>query len=115
MTGDVDLFGDPIPEPGIPLTLAAKPPTSQPDRNTSYGRRLTEAQRALAMQGINPLTGRRGPEGATCGTCTHRVIYTNNRKQYPKCDIGPVSHGPKTDVRAYWPACPNYDPKGDQP
>ena len=86
---------------------------------TARVRRLRKTERTIDasrwLEGINPLTGRRGPEGATCGTCTHRVIYTNNRKQYPKCDIGPVSHGPKTDVRAYWPACPNYDPKGDQP
>ena len=30
---------------------------------------------------------------------------------YPKCDAGTMTHGSKTDVRAYWPACPLFERK----
>lgn len=72
----------------------------------SAGRRLTLRQRADVDAGRHPLT--RGPLAAsgTCGTCVHR---THNYRSYPKCDLGPVSRGPATDVRAWWPACERHE------
>lgn len=101
MTGphQFDLFGDPIPDE----------PEPEPDTR-SYGRRLTERLRDLADQGINPLVGTTGPAGKTCGDCIHRKVHGHHDRTYPKCDLGPDTHGPKTDVRRYWPACHRFQP-----
>jgi hypothetical protein len=59
-----------------------------------------------------PCSGPRDP--FTCGSCLHRDPHG-----FPKCDLpGPTgrpiperhTHGPATDVRAWWPACPDYEP-----
>jgi hypothetical protein len=84
----------------------------------SADRRRTLRQQQNIRDGIHPLTrGRLHPEASTertredgirdpftCGTCCHRKIMGG----YPKCDIGPQSRAPTTDVRAWWPACPTY-------
>ena len=101
----LDLFGEPVYPDAEEAPRAEEKP--------SYGRRLTEAQRALAAQGLNPLTLQRGPEGRTCGECVHRVHYGGHAKDYPKCEVGPQTHGPKTDVRAWWPACPKFEAGGE--
>ena len=61
----------------------------------------------------------------TCGSCRFRVVVGWNSRSYPKCvvdltddgqtlDTSPrASHGAATDVRAWWPACRDYEP-GDQ-
>lgn len=97
MNGDVDLFGDPVDAPIVEAPVE------------SYGVRLTARQRALSDAGLNPLTGTRGPEGETCGGCVHRVLVAWHDKRFPKCDAGKMTHGSKTDVRAYWPACPKFE------
>jgi len=47
-----------------------------------------------------------------CGSCWHRVA---NRYGYPICGVSSTrqSHGPATDIRAWWPACTKYS-AGDQ-
>ena len=72
----------------------------------------------------------RDGKGPRCGTCWYRrLTYTNGRKRWPKCFYGDernypsdprrlnvplppprISHGPGTDVRAWWPACEDYSP-----
>lgn len=107
-----DLFGDPIHEDErASVPLDPKPADEDATRigPPSYGRRLTARLRALAEAGINPLTGTRGPDGETCGGCTHRVLIGGHAKSYPKCALGPITGGPKTDVRAFWPACPRWE------
>lgn len=103
-----DLFGGPIPDetPVRPATDAEKTALNP----NSYGRRLTERNRQLADQGINPLIGTRGPEGETCGGCVFRHVLLYHNRAYPKCEQGPASHGAKTDVRRYWPACHRFQP-----
>lgn len=66
-----------------------------------------------------------GPKGQpyTCGSCRFReVLRSGSSRSYPKCiydvilrgcalDVSPrVSHGAGTDVRAWWPACQDYEP-----
>lgn len=106
-----DLFGDPIPDEPEPITVR---PATDAERTAfnphSYGRRLTEKLREVAEKGINPLVGTRGPDGRTCGECVHRQPYGGHAKSYPKCDLGPRTSGPKTDVRAAWPACHRFEP-----
>jgi hypothetical protein len=74
------------------------------------------------------------PEGApTCGTCVHRQLVNGGARDWPKCTYGRVetpspagdppgsaagvrvkpgpreTHGDRSDVRAWWPACTDYE------
>ena len=93
----LDLFPEPdLQLPGTPLVL-------QPPAETSADRRRTARQHTLVELGWHPLTrGRAYPEAGTCGDCPHRQ---SAGRSYPKCDLGPATKGPGTDVRAWWPAC----------
>lgn len=51
------------------------------------------------------MTQTTGPDGATCGACKFR----HGKMRYPKCELGPATRGPATDVRAYWPACHRFE------
>lgn len=82
----------------------------------SAGQRLTLRQRGQVAVGIHPLRGGRvstDPE-ARCGNCCHRLLVNlGTGRDYPKCllyglDSPLVTHGPATDVRAWWPACPQH-------
>jgi len=60
--------------------------------------------------GRHPLRGDAlGPAGETCGTCCHcrAMRYAGT---YWKCEIGPLTHGPSTDIRKSWPACERWQP-----
>jgi hypothetical protein len=87
---------------GFPTPERPAPPTGTP------AQRLRARQQGAIQAGQHPLNGRKLHPGETCGTCSHRFIYRVNRA-WPKCDLGPLSHGPKTDVRASWPACDQWE------
>lgn len=103
------------------------PPVPHLDPDLSAGQRLTLRQQANVRAGVHPLT--RGPLHAqalrtasredarglplTCGTCVFRELKQWHNSTYPKCvshDRAFVTHGATTDVRGWWPACPNYLP-----
>lgn len=61
----------------------------------------------------------------TCGSCRWRQVLSYHRRGYPKCLKYPASisaeqyermkpiwasHAASTDVRAWWPACTDYEP-----
>jgi hypothetical protein len=119
MSSDQPIPGVDWPEPDLPPDV--DPETLSADR----ARTLRQQQNVAA--GFHPLTlGPLHPSAVrtatrddapgrpfTCGTCTHRAPS----RGYPKCwvDTGPgnagrITSGPGTDVRAWWPACPDYDP-----
>lgn len=52
-----------------------------------------------------------GPEGETCGTCTHLVRTGRSRRCYPKCGLirAAWTHGPKTDIRIRDKACRKWE------
>lgn len=99
------------------------PPPPSRDPDLSAGQRLTARQLENVRAGIHPLTrGRLHPEASTdatrtdpkglpftCGTCQFRdahgyakcLLEVDGRRVY-------VTHGPATDVRAWWPACESY-------
>ena len=106
MSGDVDLFGD--------LVVPPEDRKVGGDPKESYQRRLTARQRSLAAAGVNPLAGTSGPAGKTCGDCVARVLVLWHDRTYPKCERGRWSHSAATDVRAWWPACHEFAPKGDR-
>lgn len=107
-----------------PLFGGYEPPASEPEQ-LSAGQRLTRRQAEQVAAGIHPLTGGRlhpdadrsrtktSPQDGTptCGTCMARVALDYHGKRYPKCLEQPanVTHGPATDVRAWWPACAKYE------
>ncbi len=58
-----------------------------------------------------PASGKRDP--LTCGSCQLRGLVGGHAKSFPKC-LRPgarITKGPATDVRAWWPACLDYQPK----
>lgn len=108
-------------EPAIRVLL----PGEQPGLSADRRRTLRQAERIA--DGVHPLTG--GPlhelasrhrdaeapkdDPFTCGSCYFRESLRYHLKTYAKCVQGDgkrVSHGASTDVRAWWPACPNYSP-----
>lgn len=46
--------------------------------------------------------------GPRCGSCCYR-----EPGQFPKCTFSQkrITHGPGTDVRGWWPACTDYQPR----
>lgn len=100
----------------VPLFGGYEPPREDP---LSAGRRLTQRQYLDVANGVHPLMRTPLHERAdryaraadlpgqpfTCGSCVHR----DTTRGYPKCDLGPVSHGAATDVRSWWPACPKWE------
>lgn len=97
----------------------------EPAEKLSADRRRTLRQKADVARGIHPLTGRRildDPE-RTCGNCSWRQVLTYHNRSYPKClypggrgaddyeKFGPprMSHSAASDVRAWWPGCPDHE------
>lgn len=103
----------------------AKPPPESP-------RSLTERQMAKMRRGTHPLSMPGWPviwlhkdapppddltaPGPRCGSCRFRdLIQAENWKRYPKCGAPGrdhlLSHSAASDVRSWWPACREYEPK----
>jgi hypothetical protein len=116
--------------PAPPRMSVPAPPADSPD--TRRTRRQAEAikhgQHPLAATLQIPLRLHtaapanpfmRDTPGARCGSCQHRAARGGTQKTYQKCwlrgtdsDMYPrVTGGPGTDVRAWWPACLDYQPK----
>ena len=112
------------------------------ETSLSAGRRLTLRQAEQIADGIHPLTRGPLHELAsthrdasapkadpfTCGSCLFRKAEKYRNGTYAKCWLPSpkagadapqariydrVTHGPATDVRAWWPACTDYSP-GDR-
>lgn len=96
-----------------------------PDDGLSANRKRTLRQRRDVLFGRHPLTGGKTfPDLGTCGECRFRELIEHHRRVYPKCwfpedrsaeaweILGPPRHtnGPASDVRAWWPACKDFEP-----
>lgn len=101
-----------FPELAVPAAIPEK---------ISAGRRLTMRQKRDVELGRHPLTGGKArPELGTCGGCALRSLEFG---RFPKCvqgaaldatprRAGPyMTHGAATDVRAWWPACGQFQPR----
>ena len=98
---------------------------AEPVEKLSAGRRLTLRQRTQVEAGVHPLTGgKTHPEWGTCGDCRFRKIVQYRSGRWPKCVWTPpgwsaedaemkapprATHGSASDVRAWWPACSDFD------
>ena len=105
------------------------PQRVQPAEPLSADRARTQRQLAAVAGGAHPLAlvvagvqrhpdtrgltyDRHAQGGITCGGCRHRT--EGGRWAFPKCTFGDgarISHGAATDVRAWWPACADYEVK----
>lgn len=113
-----------------PLFAGFDPPDPPTEPPLTAQRRLTLRQKADVAAGVHPLThtplhpsasrdavpGQSGP--FTCGACVFRA--PGGPHDYPKCLLpGPdghpirarLSHSATTDVRGWWPACGDYQPR----
>lgn len=82
---------------------------AEPPEALSADRRRTLRQRQDVANGVHPLMRTPTDPEHTCGTCVHRIA-----RGFPKCAIGPQSHSASTDVRAWWPACQEWEPADDR-
>jgi hypothetical protein len=112
-------------------------PAPAPVEPISADRRRTERQQEALAAGWHPLcaagykirlhadapTDRldRTAPGLRCGTCRFREVQGHHNRSYGKC-LWPaeprpktgyprITHGPGTDIRAWWPACIDHEPK----
>ncbi|MFC4062807.1 hypothetical protein ACFOWE_31335 [Planomonospora corallina] len=110
----------------VPLfDVQAAPP---PEPEESAGARRTCRQAEALACGRHPLTGGRlhaeaaphddrSAAGRRCGTCRWRQPVRGGARSYAKCLRGNgtrVTHGAATDVRAWWPACPDHSPDPEE-
>lgn len=94
----------------------AEPEPAPPAPKLSADRKRTLRQHADIEAGRHPLTRGplRKPTGETCGGCAYRQHFTNGNRNWPKCTAQNriyVTSSATTDCRAYWPACPRWEPK----
>ena len=95
------------------------------DNGRSAGARRTARRLELIRQGRHPLRDMILHESASrdaqpsdtgrlpyrCGSCVHRILSMRGAcGAVPKCDLTTMSHSEASDVRAWWPACPQYAP-----
>jgi hypothetical protein len=109
---------DPVPLPPPPEKLSA-------DRRRTIRQRETIAAGRHPLETVWPTYRHpetRGetytpddPRGRpyTCGSCRFRALLDYHRRTYAKCvedDTAPrATHGAASDVRAWWPACRDYE------
>jgi hypothetical protein len=113
-----------------PYTVA--PAAAEPAEKLSADRRRTLRQTADLAKGRHPLTGGRlhpdaapagdrAAPGLRCGTCRYRQVIGYHNRAYGKClwpnengdlnELPRVTHGAGSDVRRWWSACSDYQPR----
>lgn len=71
-------------------------------------------KRVLPANPCTPYTVGSGPEGERCGTCRHLVRHLYHTRRYLKCGRmrHAWTHGAGSDIKAKWPACRAWRPRG---
>jgi len=91
--------------------------------------KIAAGEHPLSNVGDIPKRVLLAPAGTgTCGTCVHKLRPHHHGRAYPKCAAGAfrdpagsgfrevwprAAHSESTDVRAWWPACTDYQPRDD--
>lgn len=108
-----------------PLFDVPEPAKADPTAGMSYGRRLTWKQCRALEAGSHPLSlaptigylslhpgaapwDDRTADGHRCGTCTFR---SRTERGFKKCGFRNgtrATRGAATDLKSWWPACPDY-------
>jgi hypothetical protein len=135
VTAPDGLFPEPEHDGLDPAELEAMRPAER--RRIRLLEAMTRGQHPLGVALRSPIrlhdnavrTLEAGDGGPRCGGCRFRTPMTHNAKSYPKCAYGPQerrrvdgaavyrwkdyprsTNGEGTDIRAYWPACAQYEP-----
>jgi hypothetical protein len=131
------MSADALFEAPAPVVVAAAPTTPGERRRARQHEAITQGAHPLglalrrpialhpeAVRSLDPALG-----GPRCGGCRFRVTLKPHDRAYPKCTQGAVEHtrvdeagktyrwhtyprvssGLGTDVRAYWPACAQFE------
>ena len=97
------------------------------EADPSPAQRRTQRQHQAVQDGLNPLTMQPQHDHApadccakdrhlrqyTCGTCAFFLVLNTGRGRALKCGYGDgerISYGPATSIRAWWPACQQFEP-----
>jgi len=111
----LSLWGEPEPLPAAALAPVKRGPVTPDDLIREREARLLRERAARRRQ---TLAGNRliaqfgpGPDGATCGGCTHLMRKEYHTQEYFKCAMRGVSHGSATDYRLKWAACRLFQPR----
>ncbi|MFD3594301.1 hypothetical protein ACFWU5_16380 [Nocardia sp. NPDC058640] len=107
------LFGPPPgwtpPEAVVPEDLSRGE-----KRQRLVERRIRDGIHPLGYIGLHKEAARESEGGGLrCGTCRHREVARYHSRSYPKCwinDGARATHGESSDIRAWWPACTDYQP-----
>lgn len=111
-----------LPEPPPKMTIEQRRTARQLDALRAGTHPLGMHPRILPghlplHQDAAPADDRTAP-GLRCRDCQFRVVLGYHNRSYAKCTFGQtedrpaprISHGTATDVRAWWPACRDYQP-----
>lgn len=135
MTADT-LFDVPEPERPEPAEKISADRRRTQRQHTAIANGLHPLGLALAGRQLllhpDALVDDRDAPGPTCGGCRFRRQFEHHNRTYPKCTFGAetvtrptydrkgtyqatqyprLSNGAGTDVRAWWPACPDHEPE----
>lgn len=108
--------------------------TDTPVEELTEGQRRNRLHLMRISDGVHPLgpplrlhpdadrSGARDGPGPRCGTCQYRVLTGGHARSFPKC-VWPelefrgqkscprVTFSIASDVRTWWPACTDYQPR----
>lgn len=86
---------------------------SEARRRTTQRRR--EFQQDALARGVHPATGSPllADSALRCRDCVHAVA-AHHARTYWKCERSSLSRSEATDIRVGWPACSQFEPRGDR-
>ncbi|MCX8559803.1 hypothetical protein OS122_02675 [Mycolicibacterium mucogenicum] len=113
----------------LPAEYVPPPPPEQLSRGERRKRlvesRIARGEHPLGRFRLHPdaPVARGAGVGLRCATCRFRVLLEHHNRTYPKCHF-PVRIGERdtyprdtncesSDIRAWWPACTDYQPRED--
>lgn len=117
LPGQLGLFGSEDADLVLPAVELIQ---MQPGPKLGTDAKRTRRQARLLAEGLHPATGQplhpdarpvRDPhQPVRCGTCAWLVGTSpaHTSTVYWKCDLLPITHGPATDVRRWWPGCVSW-------
>lgn len=108
-------------EPGLFDQPPQMPPLVEQKEQISADRRRTMRQLEMLQKRRHPLTGGalhpdapaladRSAPGPRCRNCAHVALQGGVAGRYTKCGLGPITGGPGTDIRLWWPGCSRWEP-----
>lgn len=119
---DVEPYYVPAPEPAVKLSTDARRTQRQLEALAGGWHPLSAAGYRIRLHVGAPVDRLdRDAPGLRCGGCAFRELAGHHNRSYGKCFFPGgerprtgwprITHGPGTDIRAWWPACVDYQPR----